>query len=63
MTPKMKIPKKLICEILSYGRICQVDKAGFGSCGDGVVHDDGGLCLWAGKVIEWQGLPAEVRYE
>lgn len=49
----MKIPKRVVCECGGES-ICEVDAAGFGHCGDGISHDDGGICLWVKEVLEWQ---------
>ena len=58
----MKIPKTIRCGLPGGDDdLCHVDPEGFGSCGDGVVHKDGGLCLWAERVIEWQELSEVVR--
>ena len=55
----MRIPKRVICELpssMSEVKICEVDKEGWGSCGDAILRENGTLCLWARKVLEWHAL-------
>jgi len=55
----MRIPKKVICGLpssMSKPKICEVDKEGWGSCGDAILRENGALCLWARKVLLWQTL-------
>ena len=56
----MRIPLRVICDLPGEQEghsICEVDKDGFGGCGDGIVHEDGvELCLWVREVLEWQAV-------
>lgn len=55
----MRVPKKMVCELITSpdgSKICDVDQNGWGTCGDGVIDENGELCLWAEKVLEWQDI-------
>ena len=51
----MRVPKKVMCEFSNGDSfICEVDKEGWGRCGDAIIDDDAQLCVWANEVLEWQ---------
>ncbi len=54
----MRVPQKVICEFADMGEnfICEVDREGWGRCGDSIVNEDGEVCLWANEVLEWQDI-------
>ena len=49
----MKLPKTILCDLPGDERVCHVDEEGMGSCGDGVIFENGQLCLWTKEVLEW----------
>ena len=53
----MRVPQKVICEFADMGEnfICEVDREGWGRCGD-IVNEDSEVCLLANEVLEWQDI-------
>jgi len=58
----MRVPKKVLCEFkgVDGSFVCEVDKRGYGRCGDYIIWDDD-FCPWIKEILEWQEIELKER--